>query len=386
MIYLDNAATTMMKPECVVRAVADAMTSFGGVGRGVHPASIAAGMAVYRARAAVANLLGAPGASSVAFTNNATMALNIAIDGLLAPGQRALTTAASHNSVLRPLFRLRDTTGCAVDIAPIDADGSLDFEAYAELLKRKPALAAVTHASNLTGDVYDVARMCAMAHEAGAKFVLDAAQTAGSYPLNMAEIGADVVCFTGHKSLLGPQGTGGLCVACGTEIAPLLEGGSGTHSYDERHPLFMPERLEAGTLNAHGVAGLAAGIGYIEGTLGGPSGVHEHAGALAQRFADAVSGVSGVKVYGRSDACDRGSIVALNIADVDSAEVADRLASDYGICVRAGAHCAPLMHKALGTQGQGAVRFSFAAANTVADADAAAKAVREIAHAVGQGC
>ena len=288
--------------------------------------------------------------------------------------------------MLRPLFRLRDTAGCSVDIAPIAADGSLDFEVYAELLKHKPALVAVTHASNLTGDVYDVARMCAMAHEAGAKFVLDAAQTAGSYPLDMAEIGADVVCFTGHKSLLGPQGTGGLCVACGTEIAPLLEGGSGTRSYDERHPLFMPERLEAGTLNAHGLAGLAAGIGYIEGTLGGPSGVHEHAGALAQHFADAVSGVSGVKVYGRSDACDRGSIVALNIADVDSAEVADRLASDFDICVRAGAHCAPLMHKALGTQSQGAVRFSFAAANTVADADAAAEAVREIAHAVGQGC
>ena len=375
-IYLDNAATTMMKPECVVRAVADAMTSFGGVGRGVHPASIAAGMAVYRARAAVANLLGAPGASSVAFTNNATMALNIAIDGLLAPGQRALTTAASHNSVLRPLFHLRDTAGCAIDVAPIAPDGSLDFDAYAELLERKPALV----------DIYDVARMCAMAHDAGAKFVLDAAQTAGSYPLNMAEIGADVVCFTGHKSLLGPQGTGGLCVAEGVEIAPLLEGGSGTHSYDERHPLFMPERLEAGTLNAHGVAGLAAGIGYIEGTLGGPSGVHEHAGALAQRFADAVSSISGVKVYGRSDACDCGSIVALNIADVDSAEVADRLASDFDICVRAGAHCAPLMHKALGTQSQGAVRFSFAAANTAADADAAAEAVREIAHAVGQGC
>ena len=212
MIYLDNAATTLMKPECVVHAVADAMTSFGGVGRGVHSASIAAGMAVYRARAAVANLLGAPGASSVAFTNNATMALNIAIDGLLAPGQRALTTAASHNSVLRPLFRLRDTADCSVDIAPIAADGSLDFETYAELLKHKPALVAVTHASNLTGDVYDVTRMCAMAHEAGAKFVLDAAQTAGSYPLNMAEIGADVVCFTGHKSLLGPQGTGGLCL------------------------------------------------------------------------------------------------------------------------------------------------------------------------------
>ncbi len=379
MIYLDNAATTMRKPECVVQAVTNAMSSFGGVGRGVHPASIAAGMAVYRARAAVASLLGAPGASSVAFANNATMALNIAICGLLGPGERALTTAASHNSVLRPLFRLRDTAGCSVDVAPILPDGSLDFDAYEALLERKPALVVATHASNLTGDIYDVERMCSMAHAKGAKFVLDAAQTAGSYPLDMAAIGADVVCFTGHKSLLGPQGTGGLCVADGVEIAPLLEGGSGTHSYDERHPLFMPERLEAGTLNAHGVAGLAAGIGYIESELGGPRGVHEHAGALAERFAAAVGRVPGVTVYGRGDSCERGAIVALNIADVDSAEVADRLANDYDICVRAGAHCAPLMHKALGTQEQGAVRFSFAAANTEAEADAAAFAVQEIA-------
>ena len=385
MIYLDNAATTMHKPACVVRAVADAMSQFGGVGRGVHPASVAAGMAVYRARAAVAQLLGAPGASSVAFTNNATMALNIAIDGLLAPGQRALTTAASHNSVLRPLFRLRDRSGCAVDVAPILPDGSLDFDAYAALLEREPALVVATHASNLTGDVYDVRRMCEMAHATGAKFVLDAAQTAGSYPLDMAEIGADVVCFTGHKSLLGPQGTGGLCVADGVEIVPLLEGGSGTHSYDERHPLFMPERLEAGTLKAHGIAGLAAGIGYIEGELGGATGVHERAGGLANAFAAAVAGAPGVKVYGRSSACDHGSIVALNIGAADSAEVADRLANDYDICVRAGAHCAPLMHKALGTQEQGAVRFSFAAANTLAEVEAAAAAVREIAELAAAG-
>ncbi len=385
MIYLDNAATTMHKPESVVKAVAEAMVGFGGVGRGVHSASIAAGMAVYRARAAVARLLGAPGASSVSFSNNATMALNIAIDGLLGPGQRGLTTAASHNSVLRPLFRLRDTAGCSIDVAPISPDGSLDFEAYERLLERKPALVVATHASNLTGDIYDVSRMCSLAHDAGALFVLDAAQTAGSYPLDMAVVGADVVCFTGHKSLLGPQGTGGLCVADGIEISPLLEGGSGTHSYDERHPLFMPERLEAGTLNAHGVAGLAAGISYIEEELGGPAGVHEYAGSLAKRFADAVATAPGVRIYGRSSSCDAGSIVALNIGDVDSAEIADRLANDYGICVRAGAHCAPLMHKSLGTQSQGAVRFSFAAANTAAEADAAAEALACLAERVASG-
>ena len=385
MIYLDNAATTMRKPECVTRAVAEAMCSFGGVGRGVHPASISAGMAVYKARAAVAELLGAPSATSVAFAANATMALNIAINGLVKNGDRLLTTAASHNSVLRPLFRLRDVAGCAVDVAPVREDGSLDVEAYAALLAKGPALVAATHASNLTGDIYPVAEMARMAHDAGALFVLDAAQTAGSYPLNMAEIGADVVCFTGHKSLLGPQGTGGLCVAEGVEVAPLLEGGSGTHSFDERHPLFMPERLEAGTLNAHGLAGLAAGIGYIRDELGGPAGVHEHACGLAQRFADVVAQVPGVMVYGRGSACEPGAIVALNVGSVDSAEIADCLANDYGICVRAGAHCAPLMHKALGTESQGAVRFSFAAANTAEEADAAAAAVAEIVRQLAGG-
>ncbi len=369
----------MKKPECVVQAVADAMTSFGGVGRGAHPASVAADMAVYRARVAVAGLLGAPNSSRVAFAGNATMALNIAIDGLLAPGQRALTTAASHNSVLRPLFRLRDTAGCAIDLAPILPDGSLDFDAYRVLLERKPALVVATHASNVTGDVYDVRRMCEAAHAVGAKFVLDAAQTAGSYPLDMAEIGADVVCFTGHKSLLGPQGTGGLCVAEGIEVAPLLEGGSGVRSYDEHQPSFMPERLEAGTLNAHGIAGLAAGIGFIETEWGGVAAVHERTAGLADAFVAAVADAPGVKIYGRGPACAHGSIVALNIGGVDAAEVAQHLASDYGICVRAGAHCAPLMHKALGTQGQGAVRFSFAASNTRDEAMAAAAAVREIA-------
>ena len=264
-------------------------------------------------------------------------------------------------------------------------DGSLDVEAYAALLAKGPALVAATHASNLTGDIYPVAEMARMAHDAGALFVLDAAQTAGSYPVNMAEIGADVVCFTGHKSLLGPQGTGGLCVAEGVEVAPLLEGGSGTHSFDERHPLFMPERLEAGTLNAHGLAGLAAGIGYIRDELGGPAGVHEHAGGLAQRFTDAVAQVPGVMVYGRGSACEPGAIVALNVGSVDSAEIADCLANDYGICVRAGAHCAPLTHKALGTESQGAVRFSFAAANTAEEADAAAAAVAEIAQQLAGG-
>lgn len=376
MIYLDNAATTMVKPACVAQAVCAAMQSFGGVGRGVHPASIAAGMAVYDARERLARLLGAPSPTRVAFSHNATMALNTVIAGLVPDGGVAVTTAASHNSVLRPLFRARDERGVRVEVAPIGPDGALDYDAYEALLARGADLVAVTHASNLTGDVYDAARMARAAHEAGAVFVLDAAQTAGCYPVDMGAIGADAVCFTGHKSLFGPQGTGGVAVAEGIEPAPLLEGGSGTHSFDERHPSFMPERLEAGTLNAHGLAGLAAGAAYLEER--GIDAVAAEVRALVERFEARVRAIDGVRVLGGGEG-RRCGIVALNVGDVDSGVVADRLAREFGICTRAGAHCAPLMHRALGTEAQGAVRFSFSHLNTAAQADEAADALARIA-------
>lgn len=377
MIYLDNAATTMKKPDEVVEAVARAMTSFGGVGRGVHPASVAAGMAVFEARDAVAALLGAPGADRVAFAANATGALNIAIDGLLPDGAKAVTTAASHNSVLRPLNKARDERGCALEVVPVDARGALDYEAL-ERAVRGASLVAVTHASNLTGDVYDAARIAAVAHAAGAAVVLDAAQTAGAFPLSMADLGVDVVCFTGHKGLLGPQGTGGLCVAEGVDIAPLLEGGSGTHSFDERHPRFMPEALEAGTLNAHGLAGLAAGVGYV--AQRGVTDIAAHEAALASRLEGALADVSAVKLYGGGGDAGHAGIVALNVGDLDSAVVADYLATEWGICTRAGAHCAPLMHEALGTAAQGAVRVSFSPFTTVEEIDVCAEALVAAAH------
>lgn len=377
MIYLDNAATTMVKPPQVAEAVARALTSFGGVGRGVHPASLAAGMAVYDARARVAELLGAPSAARVAFALNVTMALNTAIDGLLAPGEGAVTTAASHNSVLRPLFRARDERGCWIEVAGIRPDASLDWESYKRALARGPKLVAVTHASNLTGDVYDVARMARMAHEAGALFVLDAAQSAGALPVDMSALGVDVLCFTGHKSLFGPQGTGGLCVADGVDIPPFVEGGSGVHSYDERHPRFMPEALEAGTVNAHGLAGLAAGVAFLQDV--GVEQVHAHVSQLADVFEAGARDVPGVRILGGRGGVDRSGIVALNVGDADSAQVADRLAQEFDICVRAGAHCAPLMHRALGTERQGAVRFSFSWFNTAAEVEAAVQALASVA-------
>ena len=375
MIYFDNAATTMHKPQAVIDAVAAAMTSFGGPGRGSHKAALDASMAVFGARQAIAGLLDAPAAKNVSFALNATMALNIAIEGLLADGAAALTTAASHNSVLRPLARARDERGCDMRVAPILPDGSVDWRRYGELLQGV-SLVALTHASNVTGDVYDVARMCEMAHAQGALFILDAAQTAGAWPLSFGALGVDVLCFTGHKSLYGPQGTGGLIVADGIEIPPLLEGGSGVHSYDERHPRFMPEALEAGTANAHGLAGLAAGAEYLSRI--GVGNVRDKVAQLADRLCCGASEIPGVKIYGCAGN-DRCGIVALNVGDMDSGAVSDILFSRFGICTRPGAHCAPLMHKALGTQDQGVVRFSFGWGNTPDEVDRALEALEEIA-------
>lgn len=375
MIYLDNAATTMHKPQTVIDAVCAAMQSFGGPGRGSHQAALDASMAVFGARQAVSDLLGAWGPGSVSFAMNATMALNIAACGLLPAGGVAVTTAASHNSVLRPLNRARDERGCEVRVARIAPDGSLDWESYERALEGA-SLVAVTHASNVTGDVYDVERMAVAAHDAGALFVLDAAQTAGCWPLSVSEVGADVVCFTGHKSLYGPQGTGGLCVCSGLEVPPLLEGGSGVHSFDERHPRFMPEALEAGTANAHGLAGLAAGCRWLSER--GVANVQQHVSVLVESFLAGVRETPGVNILGGGSG-RRCGIVAVNVGDVDSGVVADALSQRFGICVRPGAHCAPLMHRALGTEHQGVVRFSFGVMNTQEDVDAAVAALCEIA-------
>ena len=368
MIYFDNAATTMAKPPEVVEAVAKAMASFGGVGRGVHPASLAAGRAVFDARSRVAHLFDAPDASCVSCAANATAALNIAIQGLLPDGGRAITTAASHNSVLRPLNRARDERSCSVEVVPVGEDASIDFDVYRRALSRGDVdLVCATHSSNVTGDVYDVALMARLAHEAGALFVLDAAQTAGALPFSMRELGVDVVCFTGHKSLLGPQGTGGVCCMPHVSIRPLLEGGSGFDSYAERHPRIMPEALEAGTLNAHGIAGLAAGVAFVEER--GVARIAEGVRALTDRFEDGVTALPRVRTLGGRGGVDRTGIVAIDAEGVDPSELSDMLAFEFDICTRAGAHCAPLMHESLGTADRGAVRFSFSSSNTLDEVD-----------------
>lgn len=376
MIYLDNAATTRPKPPGVAEAVAEAMASYGNSGRGVHEDALSAARTVYGVRQRLADWFGCSRADHVVFTPNSTAALNMAIGGLLGPGDHAIATDWEHNSVLRPLYRLR-AAGMGLDFLPADRRGRLDYSELERLLRPNTRAVVCTHASNLTGDVTDVARIGEFARGHRLLLILDASQTAGIFPIDMEALHVDVVCFTGHKSLLGPQGTGGMCVREGVDIRPCLVGGTGVQSFLETQPEEWPTRLEAGTLNSHGLAGLGAALDYLEAR--GRDAVRAHECALARRFYEAVRDVPGVTVYGDFSTLERAPIVTLNIGTLDSAGVSDELAERFGIATRPGAHCAPRLHRALGTADQGAVRFSWGWANTEAETDAAAVAVRVLA-------
>ena len=381
MIYLDNGATTLRKPECVKEALLEAMASMGNSGRGVHDASLYAGRTIYRARESLAELLGVAAPEQVVFTANATESLNLVLGGLFGPGDHVITTVCEHNSVLRPLYRLQ---GVELSVLPVKAEageerqaGILAYDELEALLRPNTKALVITHASNLTGNITDLRQAGAFAKKHSLLLIVDAAQTAGAVPIDMERMGIDVLCFTGHKGLYGPQGTGGVCVRPSLSIRPLKVGGSGIHSFDREHPSKMPAALEAGTLNGHGIAGLGAAARWLLET--GVEQIRAREQALLRRFVDGVKGVEGVTLYGNPDLDRRTGIQSLNIRDYDSARVADWLYEDYGIAVRGGAHCAPLMHEALGTREQGAVRFSFSYFNTEAEADEAAAAVRELA-------
>ena len=352
------------------------MMSWGNCGRGAHEEALASARAVFSVREKVAKLLGCKRADHVAFTPNSTQALNIAISGLLGPEDHILSTDLEHNSVLRPLYRLRQQ-GAEVDFVHADPNGRLDYDAFEKLLRPNTKAVVCTHASNLTGDMIDIGWVGEFCHQHGLLFILDASQTAGVFPIDMEQQHIDVVCFTGHKSLLGPQGTGGLCVREGLDIRPFAVGGTGVQSYLETQPTEYPTRLEAGTLNSHGLAGLNASLEFLMET--GIDTIRAHEMALARRFYEAVREVPGVRVYGDFHKPERAPVVALNIGDYESGEVADELAERFGIATRPGAHCAPRMHRALGTTEQGAVRFSWSYFNTKEETDAAAEAVRTLA-------
>lgn len=375
MIYLDSAATSYHKPETVAEAVAEAIRHMGNAGRGVHGASLDASRMIYETRQMVAELFHAGDASRVAFTANSTESLNMAIQGILNPGDHVITTVMEHNSVLRPLY-LMEQRGVELTILPLDEDGLIAPENFRLNVKENTRAVVCTHGSNLTGDMNDLKAIGEVCRENGILFVVDASQSAGVFPIDMEEMNIDILCFTGHKSLMGPQGTGGICVREGVKVQSLLAGGSGVHSYSKVHPQQMPTALEAGTLNSHGLAGLHASLQFLKRT--GLDVIREREHQLMSRFYEGVKNLPEVKVYGNFQTENRAPIVTLNIGDYDSGEVADELAEVYGIYTRAGAHCAPLMHDALGTVEQGAVRFSFSYFNTEEEIDQAIEAVTTI--------
>lgn len=374
MIYFDNSATTLQKPAEVGEAVCAAINSFGGASRSAHDASMAANRALYAAREKVGRLFGV-NPMQVVFTSNATESLNIAIGGLFRAGDHVITTALEHNSVLRPLFRL-EKQGLELTVLPADEKGNICYDDFDAHIQSNTKGIVCTHASNLTGNMVDIEYIKAFAKRHNLLFILDASQTAGMMDINMGVQGMDVLCFTGHKSLYGPQGTGGLCVREGLVIDPLKVGGSGTDSFSTTHPKSMPDALEAGTPNAHGIAGLSAALDYIERV--GIKKIRDKTCGIAHMFYEEVLKIEGVTVYGDFDCDVRAPIVTLNIGDFDSAAVAGILNDEYEICVRAGAHCAPLLHQAFGTEKRGAVRFSFSHYNTEEEVMIAIAALKEL--------
>ncbi len=376
MIYFDNAATTLQKPVEVIEAVQKALLTLGNAGRGAHSPTLQAARTVYDTRVKLAKLFNIADPARIAFTCNATEALNIAIQGLFKAGDHVLSSEAEHNSVLRPLY-LKESKGVEVSFLKLDGLGRIDYAELESSVGANTNAIVINHASNVTGNVNDLYKLSAIAKKYNLLLVVDASQTAGTFPIDVQAMGIDVLCFTGHKGLLGPQGTGGIYIGENVELPAFKVGGSGVHSFEKEHPLMLPTRLEAGTLNAHGIAGLNAAVSFLLET--GVENIHTKEMQLLQYFVDGVKNISQVRLYGDFSKVERAAIVSLNIGDMDAGLVSDILWEDYGICVRAGAHCAPLVHKHFGTEKQGMVRFSFSYFNTLEEVETAIKAVKEIA-------
>lgn len=376
MIYMDNAATTMHKPREVIDAVVQAMSSMGNAGRGANEASLSASRIIYDTREQLCRFFHGDNPRQIVFTSNSTESLNIAVKGLLEPGDHVVTTMLEHNSVLRPLYEMQEK-GVRLTIVKSNEKGTLDLKDLEAAVTPGTKMVICTNGSNLTGNYIPLGPVGRIARKNGALFVVDASQTAGVFPIDVKEMGIDVLCFTGHKGLLGPQGTGGMYVREGLSIRPLKSGGTGVQTYSKTHPAEMPTALEAGTLNGHGIAGLHAAMQYLEET--GVDHIRAREQDLMWRFYEGVKDIPGIKVYGDFSTKERCAIVALNIGDYDSSEVSDELLTEYSISTRPGGHCAPLMHEALGTAEQGAVRFSFSHYNTEEEIDIAIRAIRELA-------
>jgi len=377
-IYLDNAATSFPKPPAVAESIVDFLEhSAGNPGRSGHALAIAAQTVVDATRSQLAALFGAPDPARIVFALNATDALNMALWGLLRPGDRVVTTSIEHNAVARPLYAL-GARGVEVTRVACAPDATLDLDDLDRALRSAPVrLVAMCHASNVAGTILPVQEAAQRAHEHGSLFLLDAAQTAGVLPIDVREMGLDLLAFPGHKALLGPTGTGGLYVAPGVRLSPLRQGGTGTRSEEEKQPEELPAALEAGTLNTVGIAGLGAAVRYLQ-QRGQPA-IRAHEVALTTRLIDGLMDIPGVRIHGTGDPALQVATVSLSLEGWEPVDVAAVLDSSFGIAVRSGLHCAPLAHRTLGTFPRGTVRLSPGCFTTDDDVDQALAALRKLA-------
>jgi cysteine desulfurase family protein len=384
LIYLDNGATTFPKPPEVPAAVDRFLREIGGSpGRSGHLLSQEAARIVFSCREALAALLGAPDSRRIAFTLNATQALNTALYGLLRPGDRVVTTSLEHNSVMRPLRHLERVGTIAVEVVPSGTTGRVDLTRLETALRRPARLVSVVHASNVTGAIQPLRAIAALAHAAGALLLVDAAQSAGALPIDVAGDGIDLLAFTGHKALFGPQGTGGLWAREGVEPEPLFRGGTGSNSELEEQPVFWPDRLESGTPNGAGLAGLLAGLRFIERT--GLAAIRAREEALTQRLLDGLEAVAGITTYGPRPAADRAPVVSVTFEGLVPSEAGFLLEETFGVLTRVGLHCAPAAHRTIGTYPRGTVRLTPGWFTTEAEIDAAIEGCRYLAAKRGGG-
>ena len=376
-VYLDNAATSWPKPPEVIAAMQAYLENGGGSpGRAAHGKSLASARMVYETRDALSSLFNATSPDRVIFTKNATEAINLLLFGFLNPGDHVIVSSMEHNAVMRPLRQL-ESCGVSLSVAACDSCGRLDPLTIKSALTPRTRLVLLVHASNVTGTLLPIAEVANIAREAGIRFAVDAAQTAGVHPIDVQSGGIDFLTFTGHKSLGGPQGTGGLVIGPDVDLRPLMFGGTGSASESENQPSFLPDKLESGTLNAIGIAGLGASLAALAEF--GVENVLAHERKLMKLFRDGLKELSDIEVYGPENTAESVGVLSLNVASRPCEEVGMELERDFDILTRTGLHCAPAAHRTIGTFGRGTVRFSVSRFNTESDIHAALEALSRIA-------
>lgn len=376
MIYLDNAATTFPKPKEVYCAVLDCMETYGAnPGRAGHKLAMRAGREIYECRENIAKLLNVSNPMNIVFTHNATDSLNLAIKGVVKPGDHIITTSIEHNSVIRPIKSL-EKKGVENTIVKCDKLGQLDPEDIRKAIRPNTKLIVTTHASNVCGTIVDIESVGNIAKENNILYLVDASQTLGVYDVDVQKLNVDMVAAPGHKCLLGPQGTGILYIREGLNVDILKEGGTGSNSEDLFQPNMMPDRYESGTHNTPGIAGLNAGVKFVLET--GIDKIRHHEEGLCDYMLKKLKEVPNVKIYGPLDSKKRAAVISINIGDIDSGELTYLLDDMYDIATRSGIHCSPLTHETIGTLVQGTVRFSFGYFNTKEEIDKTVEALIEI--------